>query len=149
MTVARTGKTKEKSMTSLTKKYTAAGLIAQFGNLVLLGKRSSKCHNLSGNWSMPCGMIESGEDPKAAAKREFLEETGVKANDQVDFLEDFEMSDGNFFALYSMKIEDLIFPSTEAVDAIEHDEWGFFKLEKNSLPMPMTKEARKAILKLK
>jgi hypothetical protein len=35
------------------------------------------------------------------------------------------------------------------VDAIEHEEWGFFRLDKNSLPMPMTKEARKIILKLK
>jgi ADP-ribose pyrophosphatase YjhB (NUDIX family) len=136
-------------MISSTKKYTAAGLVAQLGNLVLLGKRSAKCLNLPGNWSMPCGMIEIGEEPKDAAMREFYEETGVKANGQVNFLGDFKMSGCNFFAAYSMKIEDLIFPDTKAVDAIEHEEWGFFRLDKNSLPMPMTKEARKIILKLK
>ncbi len=48
-----------------------------------------------------------------------------------------------------MEINDLIFPSSEAIDAIEHEEWGFFKIEKKSLPMPMTKETRNSILRLK
>ena len=136
-------------MTSLIKKYTAAGLVVKLGNLVLLGKRSNKSLNLPGNWSMPCGMIESGESPENAAKREFFEETGIEPSGQVAFLDEFEMIDNNFFALYSMEIKDLIFPKSEAIDSIEHDEWGFFKLEKNCLPSPMTREAKKAILKLK
>lgn len=136
-------------MTSLIKKYTAAGLVVRLGNLVLLGRRSSKSTSLAGNWSMPCGMIEDGESPKTAAIREFFEETGINLSSQVDFLDEFKMSDNNFFALYSTEIKDLIFPKSEAIDAIEHDEWGFFKIAKNSLPSPMTKETRDAILKLK
>ena len=81
--------------------------------------------------------------------REFFEETGVKANKSINFLNDFEVSENKFFALYTIEIDDLIFPSSEAIDAIEHDEWGFFKINKNSLPNPMTKEARDSILKLK
>jgi len=98
---------------------------------------------------MPCGMIDPGENSEYAARREFLEETGVLANKEIKFLDDFEVKDGKYFALYSMQIDDLIFPSNDAIDAIEHDEWGFFKIEKNSLPSPMTKETRGAILKLK
>lgn len=136
-------------MISSTKEYIAAGIVAQFGDLVLLGRRSRNCHSFSGHWSMPCGMIDSGEHPEYAARREFFEETGVRANKEIKFLDDFEVKDDKYFALYSMQIEDLIFPSNDAIDAIEHDEWGFFKIEKNSLPLPMTKETRNAILKLK
>jgi 8-oxo-dGTP pyrophosphatase MutT (NUDIX family) len=136
-------------MISLTKKYKAAGLLAKFNDLVLLGRRSSKCHNLAGNWSMPCGIIEQGEAPEYAAKREFFEETNVRVSSEVYFLSDFEMQNDEFFALFYMEIDNLIFPSNDAIDAIEHDEWGFFKIAKNSLPLPMTKETRRAILKLK
>jgi 8-oxo-dGTP pyrophosphatase MutT (NUDIX family) len=136
-------------MISSTKEYIAAGIIAQFGDLVLLGRRSKNCHSFSGNWSMPCGMIDSGEHPEYAARREFFEETGVRANKEIKFLDDFEIKEGKYLALYSMQIDDLIFPSNDAIDAIEHDEWGFFKIAKNSLPLPMTKETRNAISKLK
>ena len=98
---------------------------------------------------MPCGMIDPGENPEYAARREFFEETGVRANKEIKFLDDFEVKEGKYFALYSMQIDDLIFPSNDAIDAIEHDEWGFYRIEKNSLPLPMTKETRNAILKLK
>jgi 8-oxo-dGTP pyrophosphatase MutT (NUDIX family) len=93
-------------------------------------------------------MIDPGEDPKTAAKREFLEETGVRANKEIKFLDDFEIKEDKHLALYSMQIDELIFPSSEAIDAIEHEEWGFFKIEKNSLPKPMKKETRRCILKL-
>ena len=94
-------------------------------------------------------MIDPGENSEYAARREFFEETGVRANKEIKFLDDFEVKEGKYFALYSMQIDDLIFPSNDAIDAIEHDEWGFFKISKNSLPLPMTKETRNAILKLK
>jgi len=136
-------------MISSTKEYIAAGIVAHFKGLVLLGRRSKNCNNLAGHWSMPCGMINAGENPEDAAKREFFEETGVRAQKEIKFLNDFEVKDNKYFALYSMKIEDLIFPSDDAIDAIEHDEWGFYKIDKNSLPLPMTKETKKSILKLK
>jgi len=94
-------------------------------------------------------MIDPGENPETAAKREFFEETGVRVNKGINFLDEFEVKQDKYFALYSMQIDDLIFPSSDAIDAIEHDEWGFYKIAKNSLPLPMTKETRNAILKLK
>jgi predicted NUDIX family NTP pyrophosphohydrolase len=44
----------------------------------------------AGAWSIPKGEYEEGEDPLAAAKREFQEETGIKA-------------DGDFMALGQTK----------------------------------------------
>jgi len=135
-------------MNSSTKKYVAAGIIAQFKDLVLLGRRSKNSHNLAGYWSMPCGMIEPGESPEEAAVREFFEETGVQVNKPIRFLGDFAISDQDFFITYLMKIDNLIFPSSEAIDSEEHDEWGFYKIYKNYLPAPMTKETMSIILNI-
>lgn len=44
---------------------------------VLLGKRAVGWG--AGQWCIPCGSLEWGEDVRAAAEREFLEETGVRA----------------------------------------------------------------------
>ena len=138
-------------MTSSTKKYTAAGLLVHTESLVLLGKRSTKCLSLNGYWSVPCGIIDPGESPEETARREFFEETDVKAKEQILFLSDFliHKKQKDYFALFSMKIPDLIFPSSLAQDALEHDEWGFFRISRNSLPQPMTKEIKECILKLK
>lgn len=135
-------------MTFSGKKYFAAGIAAHFNGLVLLGRRSKNCHNLAGHWSIPCGMIELSETPKQAAYREFFEETGCQIKGEVKLLDEFEVQENNFFALFSTELKDLIFPSSRAIDAIEHDEWGFFKIGSNTLPTPMTKETRAALLKL-
>lgn len=134
---------------SINKNFKAAGLIAKLGNLALLGKRSKACFHLSGFWSMPCGAIEAGESPADAAAREFFEETGQKITSDLIFLTDFEMHDKSDFAVFFTNLEDLVFPSEKAKDAIEHDEWGFFKIRSNCLPEPMTQETKNALLLLR
>ena len=136
-------------MISSTKDYIAAGIATYIDGLVLLGRRSKKCHTFAGHWSMPCGMIDSGENAEQAARREFFEETGVRLHGEISFLDDFIVKEDKYFALFCMKLNGLIFPSSDAIDALEHDEWGFFKIKKNTLPTPMTKETRDCILKLK
>lgn len=42
---------------------------------VLLGKRST---SNKGKWCIPCGFVEYAEEIREAAKREFLEETGLR-----------------------------------------------------------------------
>lgn len=44
---------------------------------VLLGKRAVGWG--AGEWCIPCGSLEWGEDVRAAAARELLEETGIRA----------------------------------------------------------------------
>lgn len=130
-------------------KFNAAGLLLKFGESVLLGRRSSICTNLNGYWSMPCGVTEEGESPIDAAKREFFEETGSIAEGDIKFLNSFQMENGGEFSLFFTEADSLVFPSAKALDAIEHEEWGYFRISKESLPTPMTKETKKSILMLK
>ena len=127
-------------------KFDAAGLLVKLNGLVLLGKRSKICLSLSGNWSMPCGAIEEGESAKSAAVREFFEETGFNIASEVFPINSFKMNNGGTFFAYTVDTEDFIFPSSKAKDAIEHDEWGYFKIEENCLPSPMAKETKNTIL---
>ncbi len=46
------------------------------GQQVLLGRRAHGKYQ--GAWCIPCGHVEWGEEVRAAAKREFLEETGLQ-----------------------------------------------------------------------
>ncbi|MSQ12673.1 MAG: NUDIX hydrolase [Dehalococcoidia bacterium] len=47
------------------------------GHSVLLGRRTQGSYR-GGQWCVPCGYVEWGEDVRDAACREFLEETGLQ-----------------------------------------------------------------------
>jgi ADP-ribose pyrophosphatase YjhB (NUDIX family) len=51
-------------------------VVVRRGNDILWGRRSSGRHR--GAWCIPCGYVEWGEDVRAAAAREFQEETGLE-----------------------------------------------------------------------
>jgi 8-oxo-dGTP pyrophosphatase MutT (NUDIX family) len=53
---------------------TAAGVVLDAGGRVLLGRRAD-----TGNWGLPGGIVDPGEEPADAAVREIYEETGVIA----------------------------------------------------------------------
>jgi 8-oxo-dGTP diphosphatase len=55
----------------------AAGIIVE-GRRVLLTQRKTGSH-LAGLWEFPGGKVEPGEDPRAALRRELLEELGIDA----------------------------------------------------------------------
>jgi ADP-ribose pyrophosphatase YjhB (NUDIX family) len=55
-------------------KVAAAVLVEQAGE-VLLVRRAYDPER--GRWSLPAGFIDAGEDPRRAAERECLEETGI------------------------------------------------------------------------
>ncbi len=55
-----------------------------------------------GAWSIPKGVCEEGEDPFAAARREFSEETGANPSGEAALLGDFRMSSGKIVTAYAM-----------------------------------------------
>jgi 8-oxo-dGTP pyrophosphatase MutT (NUDIX family) len=132
-------------------KKDAAGLLITTGSrIVLLGRRSKICTNLSGMWSMPCGIVEEGERPKDAARREFFEETGILFQGDITKLTIFPcFNSEGYFHVFLGESKGLLFPSEKAIDAVEHDEWGYFRVEKKHLPSPMTDETENAILMIK
>ncbi len=54
----------------------AAAVLVERGNEILLVQRSY--NPFKGAWSFPAGFVNAGEDPAEAARRECLEETGLK-----------------------------------------------------------------------
>jgi len=54
----------------------AVGCIILIGGKLLLVRR--KYEPYRGDWSLPAGFMEYGESPKACARREILEETGLR-----------------------------------------------------------------------
>lgn len=53
-----------------------AVVLRDAGGRVLLGRRAGG--RRAGLWCIPCGRVEWGEDVRAAARREFAEETGLE-----------------------------------------------------------------------
>lgn len=54
----------------------ATAVLVEQGGKILLVKRANVPER--GKWTLPAGFVDAGEDPKAAAVRECLEETGFK-----------------------------------------------------------------------
>ena len=130
--------------------YKAAGVILTFKSLVLIGRRSKLAETFRGYWSMPCGIIDQNENAKDAAIREVYEETLINLSPQdVNYLTSYKINNTDKFAVFHSELQDLIFPDENAKDFLEHDEWGYYNIEKNSLPMPMTENTINSILMLK
>jgi predicted NUDIX family NTP pyrophosphohydrolase len=56
-----------------------------------------------GAWSIPKGLMDEDEDPLAAAKREFAEETGGTASGKAVALGDFKQPGGKIVAAFAME----------------------------------------------
>jgi predicted NUDIX family NTP pyrophosphohydrolase len=58
-----------------------------------------------GAWSIPKGVISANEDPLAAARREFLEETGARAEGEARALGSFRISSGKELQAWAVEGE--------------------------------------------
>src|SRR5215831_20416817 len=57
----------------------------------------------AGAWSIPKGEYESGEDPQAAALREFEEETGVRLEGELTPLGEVKQSGGKVVRAWTLE----------------------------------------------
>lgn len=85
-------------------------------------------------WDFPKGMVEPGEDPLAAAKREVREESSIDTLDfawGLDYVETPPYSNGKVARYYlAATPSDAVFmPATEELGIPEHDEYRWVSFE--------------------
>lgn len=117
-------------------------------NKILLGKRNedpnkadSELHG-EGTWSCPGGKLEFREKIKDCARREVLEETGIKINDlKLITVTNDTVHDAHFVTL-GLLSEDFE-GEPKVMEPDEMTEWKWFPL--NNLPKPMFFPSEKSI----
>lgn len=83
----------------------AAAVLLQDSGRVLLVRRTNE--PFRGRWTLPAGFVDAGEDPRAAAERECLEETGlnVRATHVIDVIAGREHPRGaDFVVVYAAEV---------------------------------------------
>lgn len=119
-------------------KVAAAALIVQDGR-VLLVRRVNEPHR--GQWTLPAGFVDGGEDPAEAAERECLEETGltVRVTRVFDIIGGREHPRGaDFVIVYLAEVLGGDMKPDDDADAVE---W----FDKNNLPPLAFRATQKAL----
>jgi len=119
----------------------SAGVIVKSGNKCLLCKRSD-VETHSGEWSIPGGKVEPGEEIIDAANREFYEETNKKLTGELKFIGVMSRMNRKGTKLSSMMyvflidVDKPIHPDLENAEyGEEHSECGYFSID--DLPEPL------------
>jgi len=106
-----------------------AGVIIQYGDKILMCKRSEK-EDYGGQWSIPLGHVENNESPLNGAKREFFEETNIKLNGDIKLIDIITKKHGTMIYVYYKNSGKELMPDLEnAKDGFEHTECGYFSYE--------------------
>ena len=113
------------------------GVLYRNGDTILLCLGSS-----SGNWNIPKGHIQIGEEPLEGSLREFTEETQIILNGTPELVKIHKKDNGGKFYLYMLKGEKKFVPHLNH----EHSDWNYFHI--NSLPVPMDSYVEETIEKL-
>lgn len=93
---------------------------------LLFGKRRD-----SGNWTLPGGHLDDGEDPRAGAERELLEETGLEPK-SLSFLRTYETGAGHIIHAFSAYVMGTPHSKNDPDD--ECEEWKFFDVSEGLPP---------------
>ena len=100
---------------------------------VLLGKRKN-AHG-AGDWCSPGGHLEFGESVETCAKRELLEETGLKALSIKTGVWSNDMIDGTKHYITLFAIVDQFEGEPELLEPHKSEEWQWFSVD--ALPSPL------------
>lgn len=129
----------------------AAGILVTSNGKCLLCKRNTN-GSLPGEWSVPAGKIEKGENILNAALREFYEETDIELTEPLKFIGVIKRynregtKQTGLMYVFKYETEDQIIPDlVNAKDGQEHTECGYFSKEK--IPTPMNEPFKNLILK--
>ena len=129
----------------------AAGILVTSNGKCLLCKRNTT-GSLPGEWSVPAGKIEKGENVLNAALREFYEETDIELTEPLKFIGVIKRynregtKQTGLMYVFKYETEDQIIPDlVNAKDGQEHTECGYFSEEK--IPTPMNQPFKNLILK--
>ena len=119
----------------------SAGVIVKVGNKCLLCKRNA-LESHAGEWSIPGGKMEEGEDEVETAHREFFEETNLELARPLDFVGVIKRMNREgtkqkgVMYVFSTEHDEEVLPDLEnAKDGQEHTDCGYFGLDE--LPEPM------------
>jgi len=116
------------------------GVLILKDNKVLLGKRhedpekASSLLNGAGTWTMPGGKLDFGETFEEGAKRETMEETGIKLNKVDVICVNNDMVETAHFITIGLFSDDFE-GEPQVLEPDEITEWGWFDL--NELPNPI------------
>ena len=124
----------------------SAGVIVKSGNKCLLCKRSN-VETYSGEWSIPGGKVEPGEEIIDAANREFYEETNKTLTGELEFIGVMSRMNRKGTKISSMMYVFLIdvdkpsHPDLENAEyGEEHSECGYFSID--DLPEPLAENLK-------
>ncbi len=116
------------------------GVLILKGSKILLGKRhedpekASSLLNGAGTWTMPGGKLDFGETFEEGAKREVLEETGLKLNKVDVICVNNDMVETAHFVTIGLFSDDFV-GEPKVMESDEITEWQWFDI--NNLPNPI------------
>ena len=128
----------------------SAGVIVKSGNKCLLCKRSN-VETYSGEWSIPGGKVEPGEEIIDAANREFYEETNKTLTGELEFvgvmgrMNRKGTKQSSMMYVFLIDVDNPIHPDLENAEyGEEHSECGYFSID--DLPEPLAENLKEHLI---
>jgi len=128
----------------------SAGVIVKSGNKCLLCKRSN-VETYSGEWSIPGGKVEPGEEIIDAANREFYEETNKTLTGELEFVGVMSRMNrkgtkqSSMMYVFLIDVDKPIHPDLENAEyGEEHSECGYFSID--NLPEPLAENLKENLI---
>ena len=124
------------------------GVMILKDNKILLGKRHENPEKASsmlrgaGTWTMPGGKLEFEETFEEGAKREVMEETGIRLNDSRVICVNQDIIESAHFVTIGLFSEDFE-GEPRVMEPDEITEWKWFDL--NELPKPLFFPSKKVL----